>query len=280
MGASVIAIHGCCKHATPKESVETESLEAAMAVGASPDQVRTAYYGCSLNQAVIRGGHRAQLPPGCEQPMLTQEHAEHMDDDWDEAIRELLIDPANATRIARAGLEVPPVVNAIGPEHLYPPTTKWSDVHVYLSSGHEPHGKEAVWQALAPQFENLHGGYVLIAHSLGSIIAAYLLSNRFIPPPSVLVTVGSQLGWSALVTKGWLSPFHLEGTWINIIDHKDWGAGVFTRDATPKDNSYTATDYRDIWVQNENSANPHDFRGYMRTEAARANVQPFIAVAG
>lgn len=90
------------------------------------------------------------------------------------------------------------------------------------------------------------------------------------------MTVGSQLGWPALVDLNWLDPFHLEGTWLNVIDTEDVSSGYFSRDRTPKDNGYTATDYRDLWVDNANPDNAHDFVGYMSTPGAAANLEPFL----
>jgi len=148
---------------------------------------------------------------------------------------------------------------------------------VYLTRKHQPQGKEVVWEVVQGAFGEVIGAnYVLIAHSLGSIISAYLIGYGFVNPPSVFVTVGSQLGWQALVRLGWLLPFHLDGIWINIIDKRDASSGFFSRDRTPKDNGFTAHDYRDLWVTNTNSENAHDFRGYMRTAGALANVSPLL----
>jgi len=100
----IIVLHGCCKHVTPQRDVEAESREAAVVVGAQPDQVLVPYYACALNQQVIAGGHDADLPDECERPQVLQLIADHADTDWDQAMGELLADPANEARILELGL--------------------------------------------------------------------------------------------------------------------------------------------------------------------------------
>ena len=270
-------MHGCCKGATDQESVEGESRNAALAVGAQPERVRTPYYTCELNRRVVADGHPASLPDDCSPLAIAHEMVLHDDADWNQAMLELIEDPANQARLERLGLVDS---EAFVPEGLLPWfLSEWSDVHTYLSRGHEPLAKKAVWDAIRPSFDGaISGDYVLIAHSLGSIISGYLIGFEFIKQPKVFVTVGSQLGWSALVRWPfrWLRRFHLDGTWVNIIDRDDLSAGFFTRDNTPADNGFTADDYLDLWVENLHPTNDHDFVGYMSTSEAAEQVGPLL----
>jgi hypothetical protein len=273
MAAQIVVLHGCCKGSTPREQVEEEGRQAAEFVGAAPERVATPYYACALNGEVVAGGHEAALPPGC-QPPLTAMSSDHADTDWDHAIGELLADPANAQFIDQLGLNVAP--GAVGVAGIHP-VTLWADVHVFLTRRHQPEGRQAVVDAVQSAFpSDPTADYILIAHSLGSIVAAHMISTGSVHPPGVLVTVGSQLGWSALTRFRWLEMFHLDGDWINLIDRDDPSAGFISRSRIPTDNGFSATRFRNYWVKNRQRSDPHDFRGYMRTPEAIEAIGPFV----
>lgn len=290
MAKPVIVVHGCCKGLRTQAVVEQESRDAASAGGVDEENVKAPYYACALGRAVANGGHSVVLPADCEgQVTLQLEQPTHDDSVWDQAIQELLEDPANSTRVARLqhlAASQGPLETLSG---LLDPTTgpilpmgpwikkKWIDVHVYLSGGHQPQGKDATRQAIEPVFSLVSPGeYVLIAHSLGSIVCADQIQKGRLPVPSGFVTVGSQLGWSALQVFFGLESFHLDGMWRNVIDRRDLSAGFFTRDSTPDDRGYTADDYDNVWVENLDEENPHDFVGYLGTTGAREAIASML----
>jgi hypothetical protein len=275
LARNVVVVHGCCKGPLDEAWVAQESTEAAEAVGATRAVIRTPYYACALGSVVRQDGHAISLPIECIDPITPQVEEPHDDSDWDLALRERLTDPENANRIAAltgsVGNEVPnlPIdLNGSADVGLlgFWVTAKMTDVHAYLSGGHQPEAKDSVWEAISGAFPRaIQSDYVLIAHSLGSIVCADLMQRGVMPRPSTFVTVGSQLGWSALRSFFGLSPFYLDGHWINLIDVADWSSGFFSGDSTPADNGYGAESYEDLWVTNSHPSNPHDFRGYMQT---------------
>lgn len=285
METKVVVLHGCCKGTRSADSVRLESTTAAIAVGADERSIRSSYYTCDLDRVVIADGHDTPMPEQCDAPRTLHVEKRHDDSRWEDAIAERLEDPTNRQNIARLldkSVESFPDspsasgLPALGPDNfrvLGPWVGSWFiEFHVYVSGGHQPEGRQAVWDAIGRDFSGLDGGdYVLIAHSLGSIISASLLQGKEIPQPAAYVTVGSQLGWSALSWFG-LEAFHLNGNWINVIDSDDPSAGFFSGSRTPADTGYTADEYLDLWVTNSNTENPHDFVGYMRTAEAVAKV--------
>jgi hypothetical protein len=276
MAGRIVVLHGCCKGSTEQRQVEKESREAAQAVGAEAERVLTPYYACALDREVLAGGHKADLSPGCPEPSKAMS-SDHADTDWDHAIGELLADPVNGQFITQLGLTVTPGADeetAVAGIH---PVRQWADVHVFLTRRHQPAGRQVVVDAVRSAFPSDSAtAYVLLAHSLGSIIAAHMISTEIVHPPEVFVTVGSQLGWSALTRFGWLSTFYLDGVWINLIDRADPNSGFFTRSSIPTDNGFDAAEFRNYWVKNRNPSDPHDFRGYMQTSEAIEAVSPFV----
>lgn len=276
MAGRIVVLHGCCKGITERQQVEEEGRQAALAVGAAAERVVTPYYACALDREVLAGGHEADLAPGCPEPPGAMS-SDHADTDWDHAIGELLADPVNGRFITQLGLTVAPGADeGLGAAGIHP-VRQWADVHVFLTRRHQPAGRQAVVDAVRSAFpSDPTTAYVLLAHSLGSIVAAHMISTEIVPPPEVFVTVGSQLGWSALTRFGWLSAFYLDGVWINLIDRDDPNSGFFTRSKIPTDNGFDAAEFRNYWVTNRNRSDPHDLRGYMRTPEAIQAVGPFL----
>lgn len=99
-----------------------------------------------------------------------------------------------------------------------------------------PQVRRAAWARLADALELLDRPRVLVAHSLGSVVALDAL-RRHAVEVDLLLTIGSPVGADRLWASTWdrragLLPSELLGGWLNVVNTRDpvpWGRGVAER---------------------------------------------------
>jgi hypothetical protein len=146
----------------------------------------------------------------------------------------------------------------------------FADVHAYFFGG----AGEAMRERLRTTLAEVDGPVVVVAHSLGSIIAYDVLAEagaaREVP---LLVTVGSPLGVTEvqdLVSTPLRVPASVT-TWRNVADGRD----LVALDRTLRPEYAPAERIRDFLVVND-SDNHHGIREYLVTAPVRDAVLPLV----
>lgn len=146
----------------------------------------------------------------------------------------------------------------------------FADVHAYFFGG----DGEAMRERLRTTLAEVDGPVVVVAHSLGSIIAYDVLAEagaaREVP---LLVTVGSPLGVTEvqdLVRTPLQVPAGV-ATWRNVADGRD----LVALDRTVRPEYPPAERTRDFLVVND-SVNHHGIREYLATAPVRVAVLPLV----
>lgn len=247
----LVVVHGCCKAENPgrntKELVIDEGRAAAAPLELADERLRLPYYTCALNQIAVREGHDLPLPLDCPS-VIASERVEHSDTDyqaWVAAIHVESEDPA---------------------VEFWWPAGKWRDVHVYLHH----HRRTEVWaevEELLPGSET----YVLLGHSLGSIVAVDLVRTER-AHPSALVTVGSPLG---IAPVAWSVPLvDVPYPWVNVIDPED--PACLKRGLTPDQRGFGGNPYLNVWVDNPPQDGDHDLIGYLSQPQAVSEISNLL----
>lgn len=144
--------------------------------------------------------------------------------------------------------------------------------------------RERMDGALRARLDVGFGPYVVIAHSLGSVIAYDVLRalSRAKCRVPLFVTIGSPLGMDEVQDvlrgrsnpKGPLPVPECVERWVNVADRRDPVA------ADPKlANDYkgkTAIEDQSAWGLNPDSSNPHSASGYLSTETVRLAVRSVV----
>lgn len=245
--ANIAVIHGCCKGDRSSQEVRNEGRQAAGILGVIEPAVP--YYTCTLNREAVKAGHSTELPPDCAGPEVASDPTPHVDtayDQWMAFLRR--------------------VQGSVGVEGWWP-IQGWRDAHVYLD--HQT-TRPLIWEVVLADLPI--EPYVLLGHSLGSIVALDLIREKR-TSPSAFVTVGSPLSLP-FITR-WVPSIQLDIPWLNIVDEEDpVTAGAR---ATPEWNGFSGTPYSDVWV--DNPANPdgdHDLLGYLSQPDAIAAIQRLL----
>ena len=207
----LLIVHGCCKAENPERNtrakIEAENAAAASWLEGSFRDLYTAYYTCVLNREVRRLGHqldgqRFPLPGDCEPPPEIERDVDNSEfSAWLGGLEQGMAMLAGDAADAQEG---------------------WADVHTYL----HPHAQGAmggrvpfrapVWDAVAADVPPRP--YVMIAHSLGSLIAVDMAREGLLQP-EVLVTIGSPLGIP--LVSGSMEVFSFDRPWLNLYDPRD-----------------------------------------------------------
>jgi pimeloyl-ACP methyl ester carboxylesterase len=246
-------LHGCCKaHEDPRKNKSSadvigEGREAASHLGV--DDPLLPYYTCVLNRLSQGEGHKVPLPADCRKSLEGPRNATHDDRVYEEWLSEL----------ERQSLDE---LGARGRNWL----GLGDDVHVYLDHRDT---RPPVCDEVMKQLPK--SSYVLVAHSLGSIIAIDLIREQR-TNPSALVTVGSPLGLP-LITR-WVLPMQLSIPWVNITDERD--IVTARMGFTPKRNGFDGRFYRDVWVDNPELDGDHDLIGYLSQRGAIDAIKPLL----
>jgi len=100
---------------------------------------------------------------------------------------------------------------------------------------HDDHLRAQVLDRVAEQIDQIDGHVILLAHSLGSVVALDALHVRGVSV-ELLVSFGSPLGVKDFWGKSWQDPatfpYGRLGGWLNVVNVKDpvvWGRGVNER---------------------------------------------------
>ena len=206
----LVVLHGCCMAPKTKRMVIGESIDSGVGVGVSENRVVAPYYTCVLNSTLRKAGvGRTVLPKDCrvsqprhphpeaEQSLLKQ-RSEYLTDLQEE--EEAYIDAMTGVRqVPKSGFDPASLpVELVGPiewgleefVHLRMP-----EIAGYLA---HPTLRDSTLKRLAEQLPR--EPYVLVAHTLGSVIAYELLHRSLstgtsaIRLPNAFVTVSSPLG--------------------------------------------------------------------------------------
>ena len=156
---------------------------------------------------------------------------------------------------------------------------------VFLRDAHDflfdPERRQAMMQSLADRLKPGGGPFVIVAHSLGSLVAWELLRTlqRDACPVRLLVTIGSPLGIQEIqdILLQWGDgPLRLPecvDKWVNVADRLDPVAidNTLAGEFAVSDRGVAVTDDSD-WGLNEDSPwHPHSATGYLRSpEVQRA----------
>lgn len=258
----LLIVHGCCKAENPERNarskIEAENAQAASWLEGSFGDLYTAYYTCTLNQEVRRLGHqldgqRFPLPGDCEPPPRIVDDADHAEfAAWLGGLEQ---------GMAMLGGDG-------APEESSDAQQGWADVHTYL----HPHQQGAlgprvpfrapVWEAVAADIPPRP--YVVIAHSLGSLVAVDMVREGLLEPDA-LVTVGSPLGIP--LVSGSIERFSFDGPWLNLYDLRD-AATAFGR-LSPFDSGFDGSPSAHLPVANANVGDGHDLSGYVQASAGQ-----------
>lgn len=104
-----------------------------------------------------------------------------------------------------------PIVNAIV-------RSKWPDVSRYLGS---PGARGSVLAAVVAQLDALRPN-VIIGHSLGSVVAVDALQRLPVEThPALLLTAGSPLAWTELISSDLAWSHSARLLWLNLVDTSD-----------------------------------------------------------
>ena len=257
---NLLIVHGCCKAENPERNarskIEADNADAAAWLEGSFADLYSAYYTCALNQEVRRLGHqldgqRFPLPGDCEPPPRIVDDADHAQfaawlNGLDQGMAMLAGDDAlEESSEAQQG---------------------WADVHTYL----HPHEQGAlgprvpfrtpVWEAVAADIPPRP--YVVIAHSLGSLIAVDMAREGLLQPEA-LVTIGSPLGIP--LVSGGIEALTFDGPWLNLYDPRD-AATAFGR-LSPFDSGFGGSPAAHVRVAKMGVGDGHDLSGYVQASA-------------
>lgn len=263
----LLIVHGCCKAENPERNsrrkIEAENAESAQWLEGSFGALYTAYYTCTLNQEVRRLGHRLRgeafpLPEDCEAPPAVPEPVGH-----DEFASWLLGLEQGMTLLAGQGADIPSGQEQDRAE------AGWADVYTYLHAheqgalGPDVPFRRPVWEAVAVDIPPRP--YVVVAHSLGSLIAADMVREGLLRP-AALVTIGSPLG--VPLVHQWVEAFTFDGPWLNLYDPRDAAAafGILS----PFDHAgFAGTPSAHVRVDGPPDRGQHDLHGYLQSSAER-----------
>jgi hypothetical protein len=251
-------IHGCCKadeddsKNKSSDQVKEEGRTAARYLGVTDPLL--AYYTCLLNRLGPPIGHKLPLPTDCPREIDAHEAVEgtiaaHDDSEYEEWVLDLERQSSEA-----------PVAEGWFPLRL------WRDVHVYLD---HKDTRPPVITEVTSQLPD--GSYVLLAHSLGSVISVDMIREER-TKPSALVTVGSPLGLPGITR--WIPPIQIAIPWVNIVDERDWV--TLRRKYTPQQNDFNGNPYDDVWVDNPELDGDHDLIGYLSQREAIEAILPLL----
>jgi V8-like Glu-specific endopeptidase len=144
--------------------------------------------------------------------------------------------------------------------------TALKDVYAYFFGGQG----DSIRQRLSQALEGIDGAAVVVAHSLGTVVAYDVLRARDgMPTVPLLVTLGSPLGVQE-IEDDVAQPLQVPGQtrrWLNACDGRD----VVALDATLRDEYPPADRLRDAVVSND-SENHHDIGPYLRAAVVRSAV--------
>ncbi len=259
----LLIVHGCCKAEDPERNarakIEAENAAAASWLEGSFGDLYSAYYTCTLNQEVRRlghqlGGQRFPLPGDCEPPPRIVEDADHAEfSAWlnglDQGMAMLRGDEADQPPARDRGVQ-----------------EGWADVHTYLHA-HEQGAlgprvpfRAPVWEAVAANIPP--EPYVVIAHSLGSLIAVDMAREGLLQPEA-LVTIGSPLGIP--LVSGSIEGFSFDRPWLNLYDLRD-AATAFGK-LSPFDSGFGGSPAAHARVAGTGVGDGHDLSGYVQASA-------------
>jgi len=282
----LVVLHGCCKAPKAKRTVVGESVYSGVAVGVPENRVIAPYYACVLNSTLLKAGvARTVLPQDCKvfqsrhphreaEKRLLRQRSEYLTDlqEEEEAYIESL---TGARRLMNGKVDLTPLPGDVtaavewGREefvHLRMP-----DVTAYLA---HPALRDSTLDKVAEQLPS--EAYVMVAHSLGSVIAYELLYRalssgaRGVRPPNAFVTVDSPLGLKTFTDRlpdakkvADAMPY-----WLNVRDRKDLATRFRMEANFPVDETV---------VVNRSSAD-HDLYGYLTAPEVAKRVRALVAL--
>lgn len=125
--------------------------------------------------------------------------------------------------------------------------------------------RRGVLDYLKDRSSELPDPFVLVSHSLGSIIG-YEAVAKGILRPKALVTVGSPLAWTTIRDR---LPDRSEEfpRWVNIFDPHDWAN---------KRGPIELEDVENVEVDNPPIDGDHDFYGYMTHPVASSKLRMLV----
>ncbi|MFI8889547.1 hypothetical protein [Streptomyces paradoxus] len=285
---AIVAVHGVGHHApghSPEEIVSARSAtwakEVAAGVGTSPDQVPLtyAYYAHHLhrNKPVAQGADGLEQLER-EQPEAIQEIAR-----WAESLNESFdLGLPSVTAQGRLAVPLRQLVSVIAERlSLDGRLTRafialfFRDVALYLGY-HEDPARKAAREEVASVIASTRAR-VVIAHSLGSVVAYEALHAHPELEVELLLTLGSPLALPHGVFDR-LSPGPVDGTghrpagvrrWVNLSDHGD-----IVAIPRPLKQHFPTVD-----LDLTDSIAPFDFHSaapYLRSAAVSATLAPFL----
>lgn len=157
----------------------------------------------------------------------------------------------------------------------------------------DPHISKAIWRRLEEKLRGCQGRQImLIAHSMGTIIAYDVLNNNPDLEVDTFITLGSPLGLPYVLDRIVKdqgaeckkdmrpeAPEALRGAWHNFSDIDDTVAIIYRLANNFRANSQGIVPV-DIQVNNdyswENKANPHKIYGYLQTPEVATVIGKFL----
>lgn len=146
--------------------------------------------------------------------------------------RQRLAEIVAASPEAVAGPRFTPPIFALGEALVRLPALNMRQAGHYR---YRPEVRESVLDRLENTLADCGDGAVVLAHSLGSVVALDALHTRDIRI-GLLVTIGSPLGIGRFWAKPWddleCFPYHRIGSWLNVVNRRDpvpWFRGVSRR---------------------------------------------------
>ncbi len=145
--------------------------------------------------------------------------------------------------------------------------------------------RKSMLQALADRLNPGGGEFVIVAHSLGSLIAYELL--RHLDPDAcrvrMLLTIGSPLGMQEVqdVFRAWgADPLRVPAcvaSWVNVADRLDPVAidGLLSDDIEAE-GGVGIVDFCDWGLNEESPRHPHAATGYLRSAIVRTSLRPAL----
>lgn len=242
-------------------------MDAAQDALESGDLVRTLYFTCRLNSTVLAAGAPVVLPKDCSPPAFAfpdvAESAQSAAQVQD--FRLSLEREVAEAMAAERGIQSSAIMGDWGMRKLISklagPDAAW-----YITI---PRLRIPVLEELESDLRTVSTPYILIAHSLGSVISLELLSRGLISMPDTFVTVGSPLAWGA-IRRRLPTPTQSFPRWINIYDPND-GANKFGP-MNPDD--YPTID--NLEVDNPPVDGNHDLYGYLTAPEARRRLRDLV----
>lgn len=280
----VVVLHGCCKAPQTRSMVMGESADAVIdGLRVSSEEVKGLSFTCVLNRAVnAEKPGKLALPKDCHGEVLSSAPPEVESDEpvapatseeW--AAYEAEVNALFATRIpeiamlenvARLDVDGQALIDERVLEMLGVPKPspvvwaalkiKWPDVAGYLVSERV---RNRLHQFVRGEVGQTSEPYVLIGHSLGSIIG-YDLINREILAPSGYLTAGSPMVLKP-IRKRLGKPRGDWPPWLNLSDPSD----VAVDDTALEDTEVGGERFpsKTKWVDNPPPDGDHDLYGYL-----------------